>query len=59
MKWFLIFSGEIYDDNSRIVSHVTHAPDNIYMFLWARKINVFDMYIVLSLHSADHLESIL
>ncbi len=40
------FRKEIYNDNSRIILLMLLILLVTYMFLWARKINVFDMYLV-------------
>ena len=41
-----LFRKEIYVDNSRIILLMLLIVLITYMFLWARKINVFDMYLV-------------
>ncbi|MFN8143151.1 MAG: HDIG domain-containing protein [Bacteroidia bacterium] len=46
IMFLYLFRREIYDDNSRIVLLMLLMLLITYMFLWARKINVFDMYIV-------------
>ncbi len=40
------FRKEIYHDNSRMLLLMILILMNIYLFLWARKINLFDMYLV-------------
>ena len=41
-----LFRKDVYDDNSRILLLMLLILLVIYLFLWARKINVFDMYLV-------------
>jgi putative nucleotidyltransferase with HDIG domain len=41
-----LFRRDVYDDNSRILLLMLLILLIIYLFLWARKINVFDMYLV-------------
>ncbi|MBK9542471.1 MAG: HDIG domain-containing protein [Bacteroidetes bacterium] len=46
MLFLYLFRREIYDDNSRIILLMLLMLLITYMFLWARKVNVFDMYLV-------------
>lgn len=46
MIFLYLFRREVYDDNSRIVLLMLLMLLITYMFLWARKINLFDMYLV-------------
>lgn len=46
MLFLFLFRREIYDDNARIVLLMLLILLITYIFLWARKINVFDMYLV-------------
>ncbi len=41
-----LFRKDVYDDNSRILLLMLLILLVIFLFLWARKINVFDMYLV-------------
>ncbi len=41
-----LFRRDIYDDNSRLLLLMLLILLIIYIFLWARKINLFDMYLV-------------
>jgi putative nucleotidyltransferase with HDIG domain len=41
-----LFRRDIYDDNSRVLLLMLLILLIIYIFLWARKINLFDMYLV-------------
>lgn len=46
MIFLYLFRREVYDDNSRIVLLMLLMLLITYMFLWARKVNLFDMYLV-------------
>lgn len=46
ITFLFLFRREIYDDNSRILLLMLLILLVIYLFLWARKINIFDMYLV-------------
>lgn len=46
MLFLYLFRREVYDDNSRIILLMLLMLLITYMFLWARKINLFDMYLV-------------
>lgn len=46
MIFLYLFRKDVYDDNSRILLLMLLILLIIYLFLWARKINVFDMYLV-------------
>jgi hypothetical protein len=46
MLFLYLFRREIYDDNSRIILLMLLMLLITYMILWARKVNVFDMYLV-------------
>ena len=46
MIFLYLFRKDVYDDNSRILLLMLLILLIIYLFLWARKINVFDMYLI-------------
>ncbi len=46
MIFLYLFRKDIYDDNSRILLLMLLILLILFIFLWARKINVFDLYLV-------------
>ena len=46
MIFLYLFRKDVYDNNARILLLMLLILLVIYLFLWARKINVFDMYLV-------------
>ncbi len=46
ISFLYLFRREVYDDNSRILLLMLLILLITYIFLWARKVNVFDMYLV-------------